>query len=75
MIVFGVLIKSIRRALCAENLTGIGPLTTEIFPVKVASRRKIIIMEKRQQNQYKVFRWKRKTFIREVQGQQKACRH
>ena len=35
--------KSIRRALCAENLTGIGLSTTEIFPVRVASRRKIII--------------------------------
>ena len=35
---------SIKRALCAENLTGIGPLATDIFPVKVASRRKIIII-------------------------------
>ena len=43
MTLFGVIRNSIRRALCAENLTRISPLTTEIFPVKIASRRKIII--------------------------------
>ena len=29
-------------------------------------RRKIIIIEKRQQNQYKVFRWKRKTLLKRI---------